>query len=266
MHHFEEAPDAIYGETAEFYDYLPRYNERGDRRFHTEEALAHGGRVLELGCGTGRVLLPMARAGATVTGVDLTASMLRILERKLAAEPEDVRDRVRLVLGDMTGFSLDERFPLITTPFRSFQHLLTVTEQVACLERVAAHLEPGGRFILDLFQPDAEVHWGPGTGEEVEDVPELALPDGRRLRRTSRVVATNRPDQIAEIEMFYYVTATDGTTRKYTQAFKWRYFFRHELNHLLVRCGFRVLAEYGDYDRSPLTNESPELIVVAERA
>jgi len=262
---FEESADLIYAETAYLYDHLPRYANRIDRDFYLAEARACGGPVLELGCGTGRILLPIARAGVPVTGIDLTREMLDILKQKLANEPPQVRQRVTLLLGDMQTFNLDRRFPLITTPFRSFQHLLRLEDQLACLERVRRHLAPGGRFILDLFHPDREAWCGPDTDAEIEDVPPVTLPDGNTLSRTTRVAAVDRPRQILDLEMRYYLTDRSGRTRTYLQAFKWRCFFRYEVEHLLARCGFRIVALYGNYDRSPLSNDSPELIFIAEK-
>ena len=244
---------------------LPRYAERADGEFYVTEARACGGRVLELGCGTGRILLPIARAGVAITGIDLAQPMLDELNRKLAGEPPAVRGRVTTLLGDIHTFRLEERYRLITTPFRSFQHLLRVEQQIACLERVREHLAPGGRFILDLFHPDHDAWCGPDADEEIEDVPPVALPDGDSLRRTTRIVAADRASQILDLEMRYYIADRQGGTRTHVQAFRWRYFFRYEVEHLLARCGLRITAVYGNYDRSSLTNSSPELIFFAEK-
>jgi SAM-dependent methyltransferase len=111
-------------------------------------AAARGERVLELGCGTGRVTLPIADAGAEVVGLDSSAAMLAIARRK--------RDdgNPRWVEADMRDFDLAERFGLVMIPFRSFLHLLTPADQRACLARVREHLLPGGRFALNFFNPD----------------------------------------------------------------------------------------------------------------
>ena len=91
-----------------------------------------GGEVLELGCGTGRVLIPTARSGVEITGLDLSPDMLKVCRKKLEAEPEEVRARVRLVEADMRQFELSRTFRLVTLPFRPFQHLTTVEAQLAC--------------------------------------------------------------------------------------------------------------------------------------
>ena len=177
----------------EFYDFIPPYAERRDVEFYVDLARRAKGKILELGCGTGRVLIPTAAAGCQVVGLDLAANMLAKCREKLESQPREVRERVRLVQGDMVSFDLGENFNLVTTPFRPFQHLLSVEEQVACLRSVNRHLEEGGRLVLDVFQPDFQRLTDPKFKQETEEFPEVELPDGRRLRRTSRIIAFHRP-------------------------------------------------------------------------
>ena len=114
-----------YESFAEFYDHVVPYRSRIDVAFFVDMARASGGPVLEVGCGTGRVLLPCARAGVDVVGLDVARPMLDVLRRSLARESADVQRRVRIVHDDMRTFALGQRFPLVTLPFRSFQHMLT---------------------------------------------------------------------------------------------------------------------------------------------
>ncbi|HKB14705.1 MAG TPA: class I SAM-dependent methyltransferase, partial [Planctomycetota bacterium] len=125
----------------------------GDISFYVEEARRSGGPVLELGCGSGRILLPTARAGVEIVGLDASRGMLDRLREKLAAEPPEVRARVEVVEGDMSSSDVGRRFPLITVPFRSIGHLLEVDAQVAAFENMRRHLAPGGRIAFDLFHP-----------------------------------------------------------------------------------------------------------------
>jgi SAM-dependent methyltransferase len=257
---------------AEFYDAVAIYRTRADLAFYVEEARAAAQAapagitpVLELGCGTGRILVPAAEAGVRITGLDASAKMLAACEAKLAAASREVRERVRLVHGGMTDFHLGARFQLITAPFRPIQHLLTVDAQLACLACVGEHLAPGGRFIFDVFHVRPEVFYDPAWKEEKEDTPATPLPDGRSFRRTSRVVEVSRAEQTSLIEMHYYVTHPDGRAEHLTQQFPMRFFYRYELEHLLARAGFRVDALYGDLQRGGFVNESPEMIFVAER-
>jgi 2-polyprenyl-3-methyl-5-hydroxy-6-metoxy-1,4-benzoquinol methylase len=114
------------------------------------ETAARGESVLELGCGTGRVTIPMAAAGAGVTGLDNAAPMIEIARRK--ATVADVE--VTWVEADMASFALDARFGLVAIPFRSFCLLLTEEAQRSCLACAGQHLLPRGRLALNFFNPD----------------------------------------------------------------------------------------------------------------
>src|ERR1700683_2119922 len=118
---------------AEFYDYIPTVTVRRDLDFYLSAAREYGDAILELGCGTGRVLLPLAREGSNVAGLDISEAMLARCRAKLAGEKDEVRRRVQLQCGDMTDFDLDVTFRLIIIPFRPLQHLLEVEQQLTCL-------------------------------------------------------------------------------------------------------------------------------------
>lgn len=251
-----------YERAAEFYDYIVPYVERRDVEFYLEEARRAGGEVLELGCGTGRILIPVARNGVRVTGLDSSAGMLARLRAKLAAEPPEVQARVRVIEGDMRSFRLAEHFPLITMPFRSFQHLLEVEDQLACLEAVRQHLAEEGRLVMDVFDP-----WLEKLVEEKPSEPMVEagtqMPDGRRLERVSRVVAHHRDRQVIEVEMTHYLTDGAGRMETVVERFPMRYFYRYEIEHLLARAGLRVEALYCDFDRSPFGARYPADLVLA---
>ena len=229
-----------YAFTAELYDQVVPYRERQDIAFFVEAAANAGGPVLELGCGTGRVLIPTARAGVSVVGFDLSPDMLAVCRRRLDTEPAAVRSRVRLVQGDMRDFELGEAFHLVTMPFRPFQHLLTVEDQLSCLGSVRRHLVDGGRLILDLFNPSLDALTSPTRGDECGDEPEFEMPDGRRVTRRYRVAADDLIGQTRHVEFIYYVTHPDGRTERLVDSFRLRYLFRFEAEHLLARAGFAV--------------------------
>src|SRR5574340_383525 len=140
--------------TAEVYDYeqADGWGER-DVPFYLDLAAEFPGPTLELACGTGRVTLPLARNGVEITGLDISPNMLAVAARKLAAEPREVRERVRLVPGDMSAFNLGARFPLIVIPFRAFQAMLTREEHRGCLRCCREHLRPDGRLAINVFNP-----------------------------------------------------------------------------------------------------------------
>ena len=241
------------------YDSVPLYAARQDIGFYVEEAKSARGPVLELGSGTGRILLPIARAGGTIVGLDSSTSMLERCRRKLAAESAAVQGRVTLQQRDIHDFDLGERFRLIIAPFRVVQHLTTVDDQLRFLAAVARHLAPDGRFAFDVFNPYF-AKLVEADGVEREDTPAQRLPDGRTLRRAYRIARVRWVDQVSESELIYYV---DG--KRYVQAFEMRWYLAAELQHLLARSGFRVRAMYGDFARGPVVDACPELVVLAEK-
>jgi SAM-dependent methyltransferase len=259
-------PDG-YREIADLYDHVPAYRDRTDVDFFVTAARESGGPVLEVGCGSGRVLIPTARAGITIVGLDASAAMLAVCRRRLEAEPAEVRARVELIRGDMRGFDLGRgRFRLVTLPFRPFQHLLTTDDQLAALGAIHRHLAPGGRVILDAFNPSLDALTQPVTPEEHLDMPPTTLSDGRRLERRSRIVAKDRAAQINQVEIIYYLTHPDGRQERLVHAFPMRYLFRFELEHLLARAGFAVEHLYGGYDGSAFGTAHPgELVFVARK-
>jgi SAM-dependent methyltransferase len=260
--------DSIFFQSAELatiYDAI--YADRDDAGFwRAMVAAAGGGPILELGCGTGRVLLPLARAGFEITGLDLSAEMLERCRAKLQAELPEVRERVRLLRADMTSFDLGHRLVAIICPFAGFQQLRTVEQQLACLERCRSHLLPHGRLVLDLPNPDPSppsfAQDRQGDGEATAELVEWT--EGRRIRWWMTVTGYDRLQQCNECEVTYEVIEADGATRRVTETISLRYTFRYELEHLLFRAGFRIVTLFGDYDRSPFADGSPALIVVAE--
>ena len=139
-------------ELAELYDSIPMYNSRRDIGFYVD-LCRQAGEALELGCGTGRILIRAAQAGCVVTGLDHSQNMLARCRAKADALPSDTRGRITLVEGDITGFHLSRTFKLAIAPFRPVQHLVTVDEQLSFLQCVREHLDPGGRLVFDVFNP-----------------------------------------------------------------------------------------------------------------
>jgi ubiquinone/menaquinone biosynthesis C-methylase UbiE len=258
-------PEALYDSViADFYDTSPLVARRAqDVNFYREIALKYGGPILELGCGTGRITMPLAETGQRITGMDISRKMLERAEQKRAALKLEQRERVHLLQGDMTQFDLREQFPLIIIPFRQFQHLLAVDEQLQCLACVRRHLATGGRLILDFFQTDAARMHDPAFLEE-HLVAEYEIAGGRKVRLTERIAAFHRAEQRNDVEMAFAVTDAAGRQHRSVFAFAFRYFFRYEVEHLLARSGFRVTELFGNFDHSPLKDDSPEMIFVAE--
>jgi len=255
-----------YAFVAPFYDHVVPYRNRPDVAFFVDAATKSNGRVLEIGCGTGRVLIPTARSGVEIVGLDLSARMLAVCRQRLRQEEEEVQSRVELIEADMRAFDLGKTFALVTIPFRPFQHLLTVSDQLACLASIRRHLIDGGALILDLFNPSLDMLGNPSTGNEYGDEPEFITPEGDRVLRRHRTVACDRFEQINQFELIYYVTHPDGRTQRLVHAFPLRYIFKFEAEHLLARAGFEIEHVYSNYDMAPYGSKYPgELIFVARK-
>jgi SAM-dependent methyltransferase len=255
-----------YSFIADLYDWVVPYCTREDVSFFVEAAQTFGGPVLEIGCGTGRILIPTARAGIDVVGLDLSPDMLEVCREHLRREPQEVRSRVDLVLADMRQFDLARAFRLVTTPFRPFQHLTTVEDQFLCLRCIQRHLSDDGRLILDIFNPSLEALVHDEVGEEFGEEPEFATPDGRRVVRYHKIVSRDYASQVIQVELIYYVTHPDGRKERLVQGFPMRYTYRFEAEHLLVRSGFEVEQVYADYNKSPYGSKYPgELIFLAKK-
>jgi hypothetical protein len=123
-----------------------------------------------------------------------------------------------------------------------------------------------GRIAFDVFYPNSKMllH-DPAYLKESEDFADVVLPDGRRLRRAHRLVAFHRAQQYKDMEMIFYVTHPEGRVERIVQAFPFRYFFRYEVERLLVRCGFRIVNLFGSFERMPFKEDFPEMIFVAEK-
>jgi SAM-dependent methyltransferase len=254
---------ALYdGFISEYYDASPVVASRVDVRFYVNAAKEFGEPVLELGCGTGRITLPIAQAGFRITGLDLAARMLARAEEKAAELPEEAKKRLTLAVGNMTDFGLAAKFALVIIPFRPFQHLLETQQQLDCLACARKHMEPGGRLILDFFQTDPRrMHEAQFREERL--IAEYSMSRGRQVALTERVTQFHRAEQRNDVEMIYSVRHPDGAKERLVLAWTVRYFFRYEVEHLLARCGFRVEETFGDWDRSGLQDDSPEMIFVA---
>jgi SAM-dependent methyltransferase len=251
------AIDESYGEiTARYYDaaYAALRDPSGDREFYRKLAQQARGSVLELGCGTGRVLLPIAREGIECTGLDASARMLATIREK--SPPRNLK----LVCAPMERFDLGgERFALVYSAFRAFQHLETVEQQLACLACVRRHLAPGGAFALDVFAPRLQ---RVALAEEPEQEDARFGHEGAQIvRKTS--VRRDLATQVQRVRMRYERWRGGERLGEDVVEFTMRYFFRYELEHLLARAGFADLTFYGAFDRRPYDYFSGETICVA---
>jgi ubiquinone/menaquinone biosynthesis C-methylase UbiE len=221
-----------------------------DAAFYLSLARESGGPVLELGCGTGRVLLPIALEGISCVGVDASRDMLDVLRAKLPPP------NLELVHATMESFELGaRRFPLISIPFRAFSHLLDVPAQLAALANVRRHLAPSGRLALDVFDPKL------ASLARAEDPEALAVSASTPRGRVQRFdhVTRDAARQLLTLRVRFVAEAPEDCGEG---ELRLRWFHRYELEHLLARAGFAIEALYGGFDRRPWT-PGGETIVVA---
>ena len=245
--------------TARYYDrvYSELRDPVGDVEFYLGLARKAQGPVLELGVGTGRVLLRIAAEGFPCTGLDLSPAMLEALRGK--APPPTLR----LVCGPMQEFDLgSDRFSLVLAPFRAFQHLCTVEDQLGCLTCVQRHLSPDGAFAFDVFAPRLE---SLASTERPEEEDARFNFEGEEVIRYT-AVTHDRVGQILQVRMRYERRQGDSVVGEDVTEFRMRYFFRYELEHLLARAGFDRVEFYGDFDGRPYDYVSGHTIAVARPA
>jgi ubiquinone/menaquinone biosynthesis C-methylase UbiE len=250
-----------YVDYAEYYDSDIAFPD--DIPFYLGYANRTGSPVLELACGTGRILLPLAEAGHTVHGIDISENMLAIAREKVAqAGPAE---RISLTHANMADFDLPKKsFALIFVAFRSFMHLLTQEDQQACLSRVWSHLRPGGLFIVDVFSPNLSILASPCDPEyKVEK--EYGLPNGHRVVRKHRFVKKDFINQINEVEfLFEEYGQSEQIARQRVVPIRMRYSFRYELQLLLDKAGFEIESLFGYFDKRAYDGKD-EIIFVAAK-
>ncbi len=236
-----------------------------DIPFYRDLAVQAGGPVLELGCGTGRVLIPVAQAGVEVVGLDVSPAMLDVAREKVAALPADVAGRVTLVEGDMRDFALgDGRFTLVYIPFRAFLHLMTVADQLQALATIRRHLAPGGRLALAFFNPRLDLIAARTTQRSATAFLETTtdLFGGERLLQW----ALPRYDPLTQVldnEFIYDRVGPDGRLIERTyRRLRLRWIYRYEAEHLFTRAGFAVDALYGDFAGRPFEKDTDEQVWV----
>jgi SAM-dependent methyltransferase len=240
---------------ARFYDTIYAYLRTVDRDYFLRAIRSTTGPVLEIGVGTGRFFIDALQGGADIYGVDLSESMLRQLRNKLASEHHH-----RVLHQDARSLHFDRKFDLIIAPFRMFSHLIEPDDQLRVLNSIFDHLNPGGRFIFDLYVPDLGILQN-GIKGQVDFDGEYA--PGKKLRR----VVSAKSDLIRQVSSVTMKLTWDEETGERTQSweFPMRYFFRYELEHLVHRSKLTLKHIYGDYEEHELGPESKDFVVVCAR-
>lgn len=246
----------------DYYDLFFK-GEDGDVAFYVEEAQKAGSPVLELGCGTGRILIPVAEAGVEITGLDASKEMLSSIRHKVSELGESVRSRIEIVEGDMTGFSLGGKFNLVMIPCRAFLHLMTPDEQRKALGCIWEHLADNGKLIVNVFDPRLDVLLDdPNAPGQIEET--IAPKSGNRV--TMRCTAVHDPlRQVLEADFAFEEFDSEGKRISRVHApLTLRWIYRWEMQYLLELCGFTVEALYGDFERGPFRYGEEQIWVASK--
>ena len=248
---------------AEWYDIFYSAADPGDVEFYHSLCRASGGPVLEIGVGTGRIALPLARDGMEIVGIDLNEPMLKVAERK-ALDVAPLSGSLKLIRADMRKFDLKRQFPVVIIPARTLLLATTEEDQIYTLCYAASHLEPGGTLAFNLFYPDPEMLADDPDVEFLLEVVEKA--DGGRyvLTAKNRFDTTNQLNhggQIAE-----EVDASGEVLRREELEVVVRYLYPDQVVSLCERTGLEVIGLWGDFEGAEITEESDEIVVIAQHA
>jgi len=157
-----------YINTAKLYDLDQRDNLIADIPFYLEYAKKLNGKILELGCGTGRISIEFVKNGYFVTGLDLSESMLEIYRNKLSNLPKNIIEKINLINGNMAEFNINQKYSLIIAPFRAFQSLTKEDDINNSLKCIKNHLENDGLFIINVFRPSKILDESWCSGENIQ--------------------------------------------------------------------------------------------------
>jgi len=247
------------------YRHMVRFYEMEHEAFVEDVALYRGfadrcgGPLLDLGCGTGRLLIPLAQLGFKVVGIDCSAPMLACARQKATSLTSEVASNIMLVQGDMRDICLAAQFPLIIIALDTFAHLLTRPDQQRALSAAARHLSAEGRLIIDLGNPML--------------LP--ALPEPLTLHRRWQDQSSGETilkftsthfdpgTQMEELILIYDVIDSSGRVIRSVHPFTLRHTYRREMELLLDQAGLDVEACYGSYDLDRYSAQSERMIFVA---
>jgi len=237
---------------ARFYDVIyDVVRSEADHDYFMQKILNAGGKVLEVGMGTGRFFMEALEQGADIYGVDISPSMVDVLLAKL---PPAEHHRVRVA--DICALKDERRYDLVVAPFRVFMHFLTVEKQLKALSAMHALLLPGGRLIFDLFVPNLKM-LSEGLHDHLDFEGEYE--PGKMLRRYSSMEA-DPVHQISRVT-FRLEWEEEGSLKRESWETELRFFFRYELEHLLQKSAFNEFSIFGDFKEGGLTASSKEFIV-----
>lgn len=240
-----------YETIAAYYD-LEHASLQDDVEFYLN--VLHSGPVLEVGTGTGRVMLALVRSGLEVWGVDRSEAMLRVARRRLEGYPG-----AHLVQADARELRLNTSFAAALLPLNTLWHLTDVDAQIRALRGLRPSLIDGGMLVIDLSNPFTMVDRG-GLGEVRQ---RFEVQDGERHITGYSAAWDDRATQLLRLSLSYEATAPNGAIFRSRAELDLRYLYRFELELLLRHCGYRLRELFGSYSYEEYSETSPNLIALA---
>lgn len=250
-----------YAQIAPFYD-LEFDEFNADIDLYLGYAHIVGGPILELGCGTGRLIAPLANAGYHVTGVDNSRSMIELAQTRAKSQIE--AGLVALHQADMRELDQlgSQRFRLIFIAVNSFLHLESQKDQLSALGEIRKLLDRDGLLIIDVFNPTPETLIRMADRHAFDG--EWSIEGANTIQRFSfRQIDSSA--QIISTRLFYDRASPDGHLTRTTTSYNMRYVHRYELELLLAAAGFEIEGIYGSYGLEPVEHDSEQIIAVAHR-
>jgi ubiquinone/menaquinone biosynthesis C-methylase UbiE len=224
-----------------------------DIPFYLQNAIEYGEPILELACGTGRITIPLAKEGLSITGLDLLQTMLKEAKRKA----KEFNLEIEWIEADMTDFNLKKKFNLILMPGCAFNWFLELEWAEKCLSSIKEHLNPNGVFIFDAFNPNLNIL--------TRDPSEVYLnakyqdPDGNGEIIVNESVNYDEATQINEITLRYSIV-----DKLINNKLRLRIFFPQELDAILKYNNFKIINKYGDFDQTKFNSESRRQIFICQ--
>ncbi len=248
---------------AEWYDIFYAAADPGDLDFYHGLCRASGGPILEIGVGTGRIALPLAKDGMEIVGIDLYEPMLKVAQQR-ALDVAPLDGSLKLIQADMRDFDLKRKFPVVTIPARTLLLATTEEDQIDTLCRAVQHLEEDGTMAFNLFYPDPEMLADDPDEEFLLEVVEK--PDGGRYVLTAKNhfdldSQLNHGTQIAE-----ELDPKGEVLRRQELEVVVRYLYPEQVISMCQRVGLDVIEMWGDFEGSDLDEESDEIVVLARHS
>jgi SAM-dependent methyltransferase len=253
----------FYATIARFYD-AENTDKNDDIGFYlglAEEHGVSGGPILDVGCGTGRVMFPLAQAGYEMHGIDNEQAMLERARERLAGVSKETAKRLHFHHGDVLSYAMPIKFALTLVPYNGLMHFREQEQQIALLKQLRQWTRDDGLLVLDL--PNAGDVFGTQDSESMVFERTFLEPETGHMVMQQSLSLLDRTTQQLKVTWIYDEITEDGTVKRTFASLMLYYYFFNELNLLLKHTGFEVVDVYGDLEGGPYEDGAPRMVVIA---